>query len=279
MAQIFAQVLGQDLVILAVGLDIGQASVEHIQQFLAVCAEDCKTIGGGVTGGIVQDLQGQAAVLDGSLHDGGILEAGNALAAQDSLVHRGGILKVGDVEAVLVLQAFGISSALGAGLDSNGLAVQVSKTGNVGVLRHGHGLGGIIVAVRESPARSLAFVGDGSAGDHTIGLASLAGSDGGIPAQALHLVVKALVLGDGRDNININADKVAGSIGVLKGLKDGVGSDDPGFACGIGGLCSGFAGSRLRGSFGSGFRRCSAGSSTAAGSQREGHGSSHAESK
>ena len=65
MAQILAQVLGQDLVILAVGLDIGQTGVEHIQQFLAVCAEDRKTVGGGVTGGIVQNLQGQAAVLDG----------------------------------------------------------------------------------------------------------------------------------------------------------------------------------------------------------------------
>ena len=158
---------------------------------------------------------------------GGILKAADALTAQNGLIHRGGILKVGNGEAVLVLEALGVGRALRAGLDGNILAGQVGKAGNVGVLGHGQRLVGIIVAVGEHPAARLALVGDGGTGDHGVRLTGLAGRDGGVPAKALQLILKALILGDGGEDIHINADKVAGSIGVLKGLKDRVSSHDP----------------------------------------------------
>ncbi len=205
---------------------------------------------------------------------GGILKAADALTAQNGLIHRGGILKVGNGEAVLVLEALGVGRALRAGLDGNILAGQVGKAGNVGVLGHGQRLVGIIVAVGEHPAARLALVGDGGTGDHGVRLTGLAGRDGGVPAKALQLILKALILGDGGEDIHINADKVAGSIGVLKGLKDRVSSHDPLFAGGLG-----------RGSLrGGGVSGCSrrggrSGSSAAAGSERQGHNGGHTERK
>ena len=78
-------------------------------------------------------------------------------------------------------------------------------------------------------------------GCHAISLTGLTGSDSGIPAQALQLVVEALVSGNGSEDVHVDADKIAGGIGVLEGLKDGVRSDDPLLAVG-GGVALGAAG-------------------------------------
>lgn len=61
--RLLAQVLCQDLIILAVGLDVSQTGVEGIQQLLVVSVEDGEAVGGGVAGGVIQNLQGQVAVL------------------------------------------------------------------------------------------------------------------------------------------------------------------------------------------------------------------------
>ena len=250
---------------------VGQARDEHIHQFLVVSVENGEAVLTAGVGGVLQTLQCQTAVLNGGLHDGGVLEASHTLTADDGLIHGGRILKVDDVEAVLILQALGVGGTLGAGLDGNVLAGQIGKAGDVGVGGNGHALGGVVVAVGEDPAGSLPLLGDGSAGDHAVSLTCLAGGDSGIPAQALQLVVEALVSGNGSENVHIDTHEIAGSIGVLEGLEDGVGSDDPLFGgrggslggSGRGGLGSGGGGLRLGGLRG-----------TAAGSQSQHHHSS-----
>ena len=92
--------------------------------------------------------------------------------------------------------------------------------------------------------------------------------------KALQLILKALILGDGGEDIHINADKVAGGIGVLKGLKT-VSVATTHFLP----VASAEAASGGGGVSGCSRRGGRSGSSAAAGSERQGHNGGHTERK
>ena len=97
----------------------------------------------------------------------------------------------------------------------------------VGVLAAVDGRGahvGVVVRVGEVKDL-LALVRDGHAGDHAVGLAGLDGGKGGVEAQGLQVVVETLVLGDGCEQVDVDADKIAVVVGVLKRRKDGIRRD------------------------------------------------------
>ena len=106
------------------------------------------------------------------------------------------------------------------------MALQILKACDGAAHGHGHGLGGVVIAVGEDPAGFLAGVGDGCAGDHTVGLTSLAGGDGCIPAQGIEVIGETLICGAGSQDVDVDAHEVAGHIGILKRFEHGIRRND-----------------------------------------------------
>ena len=79
-----AQILGQDLVVLAVGLDVGKACIEQVDELLLVGAEHSEAVGGTLVLRALNDLQGNTA-LDGVGHNGGVLKACVSLSVEHRL--------------------------------------------------------------------------------------------------------------------------------------------------------------------------------------------------
>ena len=144
---LFAEILLQNFIICSIGFDAGKSCIEFVYQFLLICGEHCKTVLGAFIGCAIDQLKRNTVGFDIIRHNGCIVKAGSSLSADDSLIDIRRTLKISYGEIVGIFEALSIFGALGTDFDSDGLAGEISKSGNLGSGGYSHGLGGTVVAI------------------------------------------------------------------------------------------------------------------------------------
>ena len=240
------EVLGENLVVLAALLDVGETGVEHLHELGVLALHDGKGVRRGELLGLLGHDAHAVALAHAVGHDRVVLEAGDGVAGEDILVHHVRVREVGDGELVLLGDGLGPSEALRAVLAGHGGAAQPLEVLDVGVLGHGGADVGVVVGVGEVVVL-LALGRDGHAGDHGVGLVGLERGNGSVEAQRVELVGEALIGGNGGEKIEVDAHEVAVLVGELERREGGVGGNDVALAISlVAGLIVGASAQRTR---------------------------------
>ena len=160
-----------------------------------------------------------------------IVEYGDGVAGLDHLVHGRGLVDGCDGVAVFLGMFLGIGLAFGTGFRHDGLVVEVLIAFDVVIVGgDGHLNARLEVRVGEIIGR-LALVGDRHARDDQVHLIRTQRLQCGIETGGLNLNFEAFLLGDGLDQLHVDADHLALLL-IFERSERGVGTDLVGLALG-----------------------------------------------
>ena len=146
-----------------------------------------------------------------------------------SLIHI--FLEIRGGKAIFRLDGLSEGGTLCAGLDGDVLAAQVLVAFDFFIAGlDPHDDAGIKIRLGKIKC-VLTFRRDAHTGDHGVGLACLERLNGRVEAEHLNFIGKALIFGDGFEQIHVDADKFTAFILELEGSEGCVGRDQIGLAC------------------------------------------------